>query len=185
MSAMPRPHILLAALLAGLLAASVAAAAPVIGKPAPGFSLRDREGTLISLSDLSYSGKGRSYRPKHVVVLDFFRTDCKPCRKALPKLAALHSKLKGQRVKVFLVALLEQDEGQEKLDRFLKGKRLPFPVLVDAYAVASKKYVAKGSGVQIPALFVIDRKGVLRARRAGLQTKDQAALLKLITDLLK
>jgi peroxiredoxin len=182
---MSRSSLFIAPLIVGLFTATAAAAAPTIGKPAPGFSLRDREGTLVSLSDLSYSGKARSHRPKHVVLLDFFRTDCKPCRKALPKLVALHNKLKGKRVKVFLVALLEEDEGQEKLDRFLKGKRLPFPVLVDAYAVASKKYVAKGSGVQIPALFVIDRQGVLRARHAGLQAKAQVALNKQLTDLLK
>jgi len=158
---------------------------PVVGKAAPTFSLRDREGALIALGDLCYPGAARAHQPKHVVVLDFFRTDCKPCRKSLPRLVELHKQLKGKAVKVMLVALLEDDEGQEKLDSFLRGQQLPFPVLVDAYAVASKKYVSKGGGVQIPALFVIDRAGVLRARHGGVEAKEQAALHKQIMDLLK
>jgi peroxiredoxin len=168
-----------------LLAVTPAVAAPKIGQPAPSFSLRDREGALISLADLAYPGRAKRHRPKRVVVLDFFRTDCKPCRKALPELVALHKKFKDRPVRVILVALLEEDEGQEKLDRFLKKQRLPFPVLVDAYAVAGKKYVAKGSGVQIPALFVIDRSGVLRARFSGLVPKSKARIHKTISDLLK
>lgn len=168
-----------------LLAATPAAAVPKIGQPAPAFSLRDREGALISLADLAYPGKAKRHRPKRVVVLDFFRTDCKPCRKALPKLVELHKKFKDRPVRVVLVALLEEDEGQEKLDRFLKKQRLPFPVLVDAYALAGKKYVAKGNGVQIPALFVIDRSGVLRARFSGLASKSKATIHKTISDLLK
>jgi thiol-disulfide isomerase/thioredoxin len=168
------------------LLAPAAGAAPDIGKAAPRFALRDLEGALISLSDLAYSGAERSHRPKHVVVLDFFRTDCAPCRKGLPKLISLHKRFKGKKVKVILMALLEEDEGQEKLDRFLKSTRLPFPVLVDAYAVASKKYVAHRGGVSLPALFVIDRAGILRARYAGaIDTKAQTSLYKQISDLIK
>jgi peroxiredoxin len=168
-----------------VLAAAPAVATPKIGQPAPAFSLRDREGTLVSLADLAYPGRAKGHRPKRVVVLDFFRTDCKPCRKALPKLVALHKTFKDKPVRVILVALLEEDEGQEKLDRFLEKQRLPFAVLVDTYAVAGKKYVAKGRGVQIPALFVIDRSGVLRARFSGLASKSKATIHKTISDLLK
>jgi peroxiredoxin len=148
-----------------------AAAAPVVGKPAPPFRLRDREGALVSLSDFAYPGRARARRPRQVVVLDFFRTDCKPCVKALPRLVALHGKLRGAAVKIFLVALLEQDQGREKLDRFLAKRKLPFPVLVDAYAVAGKRYVTDKGKVRIPALFVIDGRGVLRRRINGLDHK--------------
>lgn len=168
-----------------MLAVAPVVAAPKIGQPAPVFSLRDREGALISLADLAYPGRAKRRRPKQVVVLDFFRTDCKPCRKALPELVELHKRFKDRPVRVILVALLEEEEGREKLDRFLNKRRLPFPVLVDAYAMAGKKYVAKGSGVQIPALFVIDRSGVLRARFSGLASKSKTTIHKTISDLLK
>lgn len=161
------------------------ASAPKIDKPAPVFSLRDMDGALHSLMDLAYPGQAKRYRPKQVVVLDFFRTDCKPCRKSLPKLVELHKRLKGKAVRVMLVALLEEEEGQEKLERFLSSRRLPFPVLVDSYAVAGKKYVEHNGDIQIPALFVIDRQGVLRAKVRGVDAKELAKLHKLIEDLLQ
>ena len=158
---------------------------PQLGKPAPVFSLRDREGALVSLGDLAYAGPERPTRPRHVVVLDFFRTDCKPCIKSLPKLVELHKKYHAKRVKVILVALLEEEEGQEKLDRFLERQGLPFLVLVDPYAAAGKKYVEKAGNVQLPSLFVIDRTGVLRHRTQGVTAEAAPKLHKLIDGLLK
>ena len=151
-----------------LLFTSVALAAPALNKAAPTFSLRDRQGALIALGDLAYSGKAKARRPKQVVLLDFFRTDCKPCHKGLAKLIGLHKKYKGKGVTVYLVALLEDDGGEGKLNAFLKKNPLPFPVLVDAYGVVGKKYVKSGNGFSIPALFVIDKDGVLRAHVQGL-----------------
>jgi peroxiredoxin len=177
------------ALLMGILLLGLPARAdpPPVGKPAPAFSLRDREGALVSLSDLAYPPPEKTGRPRRVVVLDFFRTDCKPCKKALPKLIELHKKMAGKPLKVILMALLEEDEGEEKLDRFLKESPVPFLVLVDAYGAAAKKYISgrsgegrsgatKGGGYQIPSLFVIDRNGLLRHR---LQGGDAEALPKL------
>jgi len=165
--------------------APVAVAAPKLDRPAPTFALRDLDGALISLADLAYAGPQRPRRPKQVVVLDFFRTDCKPCRAGLPKLAALHRKLGGKGLQIVLIALLEEDEGKEKLEAFLKAHPLPFPVLVDAYAVAGKRYVAKNGGMQIPALFVVDRQGVLRGRFAALNAKTHAQLEALLAKLLR
>lgn len=164
-------------LLVGLLSASTARAEPPpVGKAAPGFSLRDREGALVSLGDLAYPPPDRPGRPRQVVVLDFFRTDCAPCKKALPKLVELHRKMAGKPLKLILMALLEDEEGEEKLDRFLKANPVPFLVLVDAYGAVAKKYISGKNGYQIPSLFVIDRGGVLRHR---LQGSEAAALPKL------
>ncbi len=160
--------LLLAAVTPWLLAAAPAAAAPKVGSPAPSFSLRDQESTLFKLSDLAYPGKERARQPRKVLVLDFFRTDCKPCRAALPKLAKLAAQFKGQAVQFVLIALLEDDEGEEKLERFFQKNKVPYPVLVDAYAVAAKQYVMEEGKVSIPALFLIDREGVLQAVYRGL-----------------
>jgi cytochrome c biogenesis protein CcmG, thiol:disulfide interchange protein DsbE len=164
---------------------SLRAEPPPIGKPAPQFALRDRDGALVSLADLAYPAPEKRGRPRAVVALDFFRTDCKPCKKALPKLVELHKKFAGKQLKVLLVALLEEEEGEDKLDKFLKENPLPFLVLVDPYGAAAKKYVAGKGGFQIPAIFVVDKDGVLRHR---LQGGDAEALTKLhhqIEELLK
>lgn len=165
--------------------ASPASAAPTLGKGAPAFRLRDRGGALIALEDFAYGGKQRPRRAKQVVVLDFFRTDCAPCKASMPKLVKLHERYKGKAVKVLLIALLERDKGEQKLDAYLKRTKLPFGVLVDSYGLAGKKYVKHGSGFRIPALFVIDKSGVLRARISGRNDKAFAGLGALIDKLLR
>jgi peroxiredoxin len=181
MAALGRARALAVALATALVALAVRAepdtTSPQIGAPAPGFSLYDTEGALVSLSDLAYKGKEQAHRPKKVVVLDFFRTDCKPCRKSLPHLVQLCGKLKGKPVQLVLVALLEEEEGEEKLKAFLAKNPLPFTVLIDTYGVVAKKYVRKGNGFELPSLFAIDRNGVLRAREGFVDAKRAEGLL--------
>jgi peroxiredoxin len=158
---------------------------PSVGKEAPAFSLRDREGALISLGDFAYPAPDKPGRARKVVLLDFFRTDCAPCKKALPKLVDLHRKLAGKPLQVMLLALLEEDEGEEKLERFLKANPVPFLVLVDPYGTAAKKYIADKGGYQIPSLFMIDRGGVLRHRWLGGKAVMVSQLQAQIEELLK
>ncbi|MBW2736272.1 MAG: TlpA family protein disulfide reductase [Deltaproteobacteria bacterium] len=130
-----------------------------VGKRAPDFYLRDQSQALIHLADVT-SG--------HVVVLDFFRTDCAPCKKSLAALKKVHQATKGKKVRVMILALLEEEEGEEKLARFFKQNPMPFQILVDAYGVVAKKYIRKGNSMQLPSLFVIDRKNRVRFRHNSL-----------------
>jgi len=54
--------------------------APSVGEPAPEFSLADTEGTTWTLSEI----------PERVVVLNFWFTNCPPCRREIPELARWH-----------------------------------------------------------------------------------------------
>ena len=51
--------------------------------------------------------KFKSQPNRHVVVVSFFATWCKPCMKELPLLQNLYQKYDGQRVKWFLVDITE------------------------------------------------------------------------------
>lgn len=143
------------AALFALLVPAAAAAKPAIrvGARAPNFELRDMQ---RSLWELSSKNRGR------IVVVDFFRTDCKPCRKSLAGLRRLHRTLRGKPVEIVLVALLEQKQGEGKLRRFLAQHELPFRVLIDSYGVAAGKYIRVGRSYRLPALFVIDAAGRVR-----------------------
>jgi peroxiredoxin len=135
-------------------AGALARAKPAgVGERAAEFRLRDLKQGLWSLSEQSRRGS---------VVLDFFRTDCAPCKAGIPKLVALHRRLQGKAAQVVLVALLEDKEGRQRLDQFLNSQRLPFTVLVDAYGVVAKKYIAAGSQISLPSLFIIDKRRTIR-----------------------
>jgi peroxiredoxin len=139
-----------------------------VGMNAPDFALRDLESNLIRLSDIAYPGEEKSWKKKKQVLMDFFRTDCEPCKKELPEVIKYHDKHKDK-VQVILIALLESENGREKLDSFLKKHKLPFPVLVDAYESVAKKYIVDDESLTLPSIFYIDKQGLIRARFVGLK----------------
>src|SRR3989339_1238538 len=80
-------------------AISQSADLPAVGAPAPTFSLRDMDRRLISLSDLVYPGEPRRGYPKAAaVMIDFFRTDCAPCRKSIGHLQTIYTGYKERGV---------------------------------------------------------------------------------------
>jgi RNA polymerase sigma factor (sigma-70 family) len=130
------------------------------------------DGNPVKLAD--FRGK--------VVVLDFWATWCGPCIGALPKLVALQERFKDQP----LVILALHDNSVASAAAFettfapirkqlLKGKDLPFPVLLDRPPVGvSQRGFPAGAGLNgsgqtadlyeissWPSTFVIDGNGIL------------------------
>lgn len=133
---------------------------PKAGDKAPAFQLRAADRTMVRLSDLAYSGRERSYAPKRPVLLDFFRTDCKPCLEAMPELVKAHDDYNKRGLHVLLVALVEEgDDDGSKLQKFLDDRKLPFTVVIDRADYVSEKYL--GKVVALPATFLIDREGMI------------------------
>lgn len=62
-----------------------------------------------------------------VVVIDAFATWCVPCRKATPKLIALHERYSKQGV-VFAAVSPEESDSIPKLDAFVAEYRVPWPI---------------------------------------------------------
>jgi len=164
-----------------LLVAPEATAGPkakaVVGKAAPDFFLRDIQGIMHKLSDIAFKGKDTPWKKKKKVLLDFFRTDCKPCMKELPEVVAFHKNHK-EKVQVLMIALLEEEQGREKLNQWLDKTKPPFPVLVDAYETVAKKYIVKGDTVSLPSIFLIDENGIVRAALEGLSKDLESELSK-------
>jgi len=160
-----------------LLCAALAIGAPPVeaaveGQAAPRFNIRMADKTPVKLDDLAYPGKEKPRSKKRPVFLDFFRTDCGPCRAAIPDLVKLHASWKDRGVDFFLIALVEPDDGRAKLDKFLAEKNLPFPVLIDENELYSKQYL--GSTVSLPSTFLIDRDGVIvKIKRGGEGTLEK------------
>ena len=133
---------------------------------APAFKLRTLDGVLVRLDEIAYRGKEKSWAKKQPVLLDFFRTDCSPCRKALPELISINDQYKSQGLRVIIVALLENENGREKLTQFLKENPLPFTVVVDANEHYSKKYL--GESIKLPSSFFVNKTGyIVNAKQGG------------------
>jgi peroxiredoxin len=136
-----------------------------VDAPAPPFTLRQLDGTKIRLDEIAYPGKEKSWAKKHPVLIDFFRTDCGPCKASMPELVETYQQFHPKGLEVVLVALLESENGREKLEKYLTDKKLPFIVVVDDNEYVSKKYL--GETAALPATFLVDRTGILKRTRYG------------------
>ena len=131
------------------------AAGVAVGDPAPAFTLTDRDGKSVALSGL----RGR------VVCLDFWATWCATCKTALPALDALARRPGFEDVR-FLAVNIDRDG--EPADRFV-AQNLPgakLTLLRDGGGALLARFGADG----MPALYLIDRDGVVRHVEAGYET---------------
>lgn len=135
------------------------------GSSAPAFKLRALDGTMVRLDELAYKGREKSWAKKRPVLIDFFRTDCGPCRQTMPELVQLSKDYKDRGLEVVLIALLEPEDGKAKLQRYLAEQKLPFTVVLDETEHFSKKYL--GKQIVLPATFLLDREGVIRGVKHG------------------
>ena len=141
-------------LLAGLMVAvGMAGATSVeISGPAPDFTLKDRDGNTVSLSDL----KGQ------VVLINFWATWCGPCRKEMPLLEQLHARYEPLGFKLLGVNV---EEGNVNAEAFLTETPVTFPILFDPENQVSKLYDVSA----MPSTVLVDRQGNMRYLHHGYQ----------------
>ena len=128
--------------------------APVSGLPqgqvAPDFALNGLDGRTVRLSDL----RGQ------VVLVNLWATWCPPCRAEMPDLAAVYLAYKDQG---FVILGVDDQERAQTVSDFVARSPVPYPILLDPDSRVSRAY-----GVSyLPASFLIDRRGVLRATLPG------------------
>lgn len=125
---------------------------------------------------------------RHVVVLSFFATWCKPCMKELPHLEKLYQNYANEDVKFFLVDITEATrknpgfEESPKATVFLKEKGISIPVLFDNRGVAMERYHVS----TLPRLFIIDKYQTIRLTQKGFHEGEdfEGKLSKVIDELL-
>ena len=150
----------LTAALAAAAGASVSAAAPreetpiVVGARVPAFAGVLLDGTAVSLERLL----GVTHKPgTDVLVISFFATYCEPCKKGLPMVERVVARLQKRGVKALLLAC---GESATLVEPFAKQNKLTSPIMTDPYLKVCPRL---GVTARLPATYVIDRTGVLRA----------------------
>lgn len=120
---------------------------PVLGKPAPDFNKRTLSGSRIDTATL----RGQ------VLVVEFFAQYCEPCRKTLPQVERLQSKVSG--VQFIGISI---DEYESTARELVAAYGLSFPVIHDAGGLRGRFRVT-----DLPATFVISPDGVVHWVRIG------------------
>jgi thiol-disulfide isomerase/thioredoxin len=161
-----------------------------IGDIAPSWALMSGPGKFEFLKTWTEE-KGKKLRKpttqpdRHVVVLSFFATWCKPCMKELPHLQNLYEKYKNDNIKFFLIDITEATrtvkgwEDSPKAGPFLANKGITMPILFDSRGVAKERYGAK----TLPRLFVIDKYRTIQLAKTGFdENEDFEAELSAVLD---
>jgi cytochrome c biogenesis protein CcmG/thiol:disulfide interchange protein DsbE len=136
------------AVLTLIAAASLGAAKPMVGEPAPPLQMTMIDGTKVTLEEL----RGQ------VVVLNFWATWCGPCKRELPLLDAYYETQRQHGLRVFAITT-EGSVPVSQLKKLFAALRLtPIRSLKGKYAPINNS---------IPTNFIIDRAGRLRFAAAG------------------
>jgi thiol-disulfide isomerase/thioredoxin len=101
-----------------------------------------------------------------VVIVNFWASWCRPCRRELPALNALHASLAGRGARVLAVSI---DEDPRNVERFVKANDLTLPVYHDGPDGLARSL----NLTHIPCTLVLDRRGEVAWSMSG---SDQAAL---------
>lgn len=118
------------------------------GMMAPDFTLLDREGKEVSLSD--YKGK--------ITFLNFWATTCKFCIDEMPDLEAFYNTHKDEDDVALLGVNMTktwEKKSKDKLVDWLDGEGLTFPVVFDIDGDQAVQWSASS----LPMTFVIDENG--------------------------
>jgi thiol-disulfide isomerase/thioredoxin len=144
---------------------------PLLGKPAPDFTLEDLSGKKVSLA--SFRGKA--------VMINFWATWCGPCKIETPWLVELRQEYAPKGFEILGVSseadeLAPDDKAGWARDKaaigaFVRREHMPYPVLINGDSISD----VYGGLEAMPTSFFVDRKGKIVAVQLGITSKDEMA----------
>ncbi|OPL14296.1 MAG: hypothetical protein AVO38_11665 [delta proteobacterium ML8_D] len=124
---------------------------------APDFTLLDLHNESVNLSE--YKGQ--------VVLINFFATNCPPCRAEIPDFVLLQNKYGP---KGFAVIGISVDQDWERiLPRFVQALNINYPILL----ATSKVIRDYGNIYALPSSFLIDKEHRILRHYTGMVNKDE------------
>ena len=134
----------------------------VEGAKFPDFDEKDLAGKPLSIA--RFKGK--------VVLLDFWATWCGPCRNELPNVLKTYEKHHADGFEIIGISL-DRDQDREKLDGFIKEKKMTWPQFFDGKYWQNK--LATKYGVNsIPATYLLDGEGTIIGKDLRGEDLEQA-----------
>ncbi len=128
------------------------------------FTLKRTDGSTFTLSEI----KG-----KKIVVIDFWATWCKPCKKYMKKLQKISTKYKDS-VEVVAISI-DDTSAFSRVDSYIKGKRFTFTVLLDPDRSVAKSL---NPALRVPFTMVMDKEGKVIWTHTGYMPGDERELEK-------
>ena len=140
-------------------------------RKAPAFELRDLSGKTVTLKQ--YEGK--------VVVLNFWTKTCGPCLEEMPEIAELAKVLRDKPdVAVITISI---DETAQEASGTLKSILKEDPPFITLMDPENKIVKGKFGTTLFPETWIIDKRGVIRARFDGAKEWGNPAVVEFVEQL--
>lgn len=117
---------------------------------------------------------------KGPIVVAFWATWCKPCRKELPAIKEVYEKHKDDGLTILAISI-DSPRSLSKVKNFVKKSKLPYEFLVDPNGEQSTKLQVK----DIPYTLLADNTGKIVYTHRGYREGDEKELDEKISELLK
>ncbi|NQU68115.1 MAG: TlpA family protein disulfide reductase [Candidatus Marinimicrobia bacterium] len=115
---------------------------------------------------------GEEAKDSKMTVISFFATWCGPCQKEIKTLESFSKKYTD--VNFYLINYMEEEA---VILKWLEKMETDLPILLDRYGLIAEKFdgvISQNAGKKaaiLPALFVIDKNGVITYSHSGFENK--------------
>lgn len=137
------------------------------GDKPPRIDLPDRTGATVDLDKLV----------GQVVLVDFWASWCRPCKKEMPALQRLYEKYRSRGLVVIGINI---DRSEKKMNRFLKEVPVSFRIVHDKDLDVANRYAPP----RMPSSYFIGRDGRVVHIHEGFRPKDAEAIERKVRALL-
>lgn len=129
----------------------------------PVYNAKPVGSTVVGLD--KYVGPDATDKGAKVVLLSFMASYCAPCKKEMPYLQSLHEKFGPQGLRVVMVSIDKEAEGQKIIDGLIEQNKVTFPVLKDRFNLVARRWL--GTEVALPSVFMVRHDGVVTSTHRG------------------
>ncbi len=149
----------------------------VEGKAAPAFRLPVYNAKAFGESSVAlntYVGTAPSDAQTKVLLVSFMASFCGPCKKEMPHLQKLYEKHRADGLRVLMVSIDTEPEGQKSVEALIAEHQVTFPVAKDRFNIVARRWL--GAKSVLPSLFVVRSDGTIKVVHRG-YSQDGVALL--------
>ena len=135
------------------------------------FSLKNLDGSLFKMHE---------QLGKKIILIDFWATWCKPCKKMLKKINILYEKYQSDLC--VLAISIDDSSAFSGVESYVKGKNFSFTVLLDPEHSVSRIF---NPSLKIPDTVLLDRQGKIIYSHSGYLPGFEKELEKIINQSIK
>ncbi len=138
----------------------------------PVYNVKEVGQTAVGID--RFVGPDATDKQTKALLVSFMASFCGPCKKEMPYLQKLHEKYGAQGLRVMMVSIDTEAEGQKKIDELIALNKVTFPVLRDRFNIVARRWL--GSKSPLPSLFMVRPDGTVASVHRG-YSQDGVELL--------